>query len=150
MRGKKIKNKRGIMEQMKKRIEGVVTWIYSAVLLMELQIKIKKNIVLNYIVGNLNFAPSFLITLYIFRSLLVIPSANTRGQRCIQCLTLWNSHRLSMILSVIVTCRHNIDRLESIRKVVSDGCGISYNAILKCQRNRIRPQSHQLWLWHFQ
>jgi len=43
---KKIKNERGLTEQMKKRTEEVVVGIYSAVLPMTI-----KNIILNYSIG---------------------------------------------------------------------------------------------------
>ena len=93
----------------------------------------------------MSFAPSFLITLHIFRSPSIIPSENTRSQRCIKCPALWNSHRPSVILSVIVTCRQNTDGLESICKVVGDGCGISSDITVKCRWTVIRLQSRRWW-----
>ena len=44
----------------------------------------------------------------------------------------------------------NADGLESVHKVIGDGCGISSDATVKCRRNGIHPQSRRWWLWHFQ
>jgi len=51
---KKIKNERGITEQIKKWTERAVAGIYSVVLLTDSPTTIKKNIILNYSVGDVS------------------------------------------------------------------------------------------------
>ena len=71
------------MEKMKKGTEGAVAGIYSAFLPTNSPMEIKNNIILIYSIGEIlkicwlffNFAPTFCITLHIFRGLSVIPSA---------------------------------------------------------------------------
>jgi hypothetical protein len=44
----------------------------------------------------------------------------------------------------------NVDRLYVIRKVIGDDYGISSEAIVKCRRTLLCPQSRRWLLWHFQ
>jgi hypothetical protein len=96
----------------------------------------------------LNFAPSFLITLHFFHGPLVISSVIWRGQRCIYCTALWNSHRPSVMLSVLLTRRQHTDGLKSIGQYVGD-CGIFQLLFSNSLWNADGLRYVRQWLWHF-